>query len=313
MRSTLPFATTLVLALCALPGSAQQPGPSPTTPPKTITVSSGLMASHRIGGDNPEYPAIAKAAHISGTVVLHASISAQGKVDKLTVVSGPAMLQQAAVDAARTWIYQPYVLNGKPVAVQTQINIIFSLGDDSTAQSASEPTAVTGKNGQPLPVHTETVTVSVAGAPEDAAPPAHPVTAEQVHEMLQLTGALQLMKQFLDAMMPAIKQQMPPYMPDDILADFQKDFLGANLEDAITRVYQKHVSTEDAAAAIAFYRTPAGQRILGIQPTLEKELQEEGRQLAVQTMMDVLDRHKSEIDDAKKAYEATHLWTPPKN
>ncbi len=319
MRSNLSFTTTLALALCALPGWAQQSAAPATTPsPKAIEVSSGVMAGNRIGGASPVYPAIAKAAHIQGTVVLQALISPEGKVENLHVVSGPPMLQAAAVDAVRTWTYRPYLMGGaskiltrngpvtvptqgRPVTVVTQINVIFTLG---SATPAAAPSA------QAVP--DTGATDAVPAAAQDQ-PPAHPVTPEQVHEMLQLTGALGMIKQFADAMMPTIRQEMPPYMPDDVFADFQKSFLGANLEDAITRAYQKHVSTEDAAAAIAFYRTPAGQRILAIQPTLEKELQEQGRQLAVQTMMEVLERHKSEIDNAKKQYEASHLWTPPKN
>jgi TonB family protein len=309
MRSTLCLSTILALALsgAAVSTSAQQTTPpAATQPQRFIAVSAGVAAARRISGNSPEYPAIAKAAKVQGTVVLYAEISKDGTIQNLRVISGPPMLQSAALDAVRTWTYKPYLLNGEPVAVRTQINIVFNL---APSESAAAPGAH-DLNGQQISVQNLPVVPSDQIPPS---PPAHPVTAEQVHELLQLTGALQIMKQMMDAMMPAIRQQMPPYMPDDVLTDFQKSFVGANLEDAITRVYQQHVSTEDAAAAIAFYKTPAGQRMMSVQPTLEKELQEEGRQLAVQTMMEVLERHKSEIDDAKKQYNATHLWTPPKN
>lgn len=312
MRSTRSFASTLTLAFCALSGFTQQTIPSAAAPPKTVMLPPGVVAGLRISGNTPVYPPIAKAAHISGTVVLLASISPQGKIDKLTVESGPPMLRQAAVDAARTWVYRPYVLNGAPVAVQTRINIVFSLGD-ALPQGASGVLQASGKGSQSLPAHTKIFTVHLNATPGAAPPPAHPVTAAQVHEMLQLTGAMHLASQFMNAMMPAVQQQMPPYMPQDVLADFRKSFVSANLEDAITRVYQKHLSTEDAAAAIAFYKTPAGQDFLAVQPIMEKEFQEAGRQLAFQTMVDVLQRHKSEIDGAKKEYEASHFWTPPKN
>jgi len=42
-------------------------------------------------------------------------------------VSGSAMLQQAALDAVRTWRYRPYLLNDEPVEVETTINVIFRL------------------------------------------------------------------------------------------------------------------------------------------------------------------------------------------
>jgi protein TonB len=51
----------------------------------------------------PVYPPIAKAARVSGTVELQATTSNIGSVQNLRVASGPEMLQQAAVDAVRTW------------------------------------------------------------------------------------------------------------------------------------------------------------------------------------------------------------------
>jgi protein TonB len=76
----------------------------------------------------PTYPPIAKAARVQGTVVLQALISKQGTIENLKVVSGPAMLQQAAEDAVRQWRYRPYLLNNEPVEVETTVNVIFTLG-----------------------------------------------------------------------------------------------------------------------------------------------------------------------------------------
>ncbi|MGC2583928.1 MAG: TonB family protein, partial [Acidobacteriaceae bacterium] len=106
-------------------------GPAPTVkaaPPKKVAVSSGVMAGNRIGGEMPQYPAIAKAARIQGTVVLQATISKGGTIENLRVISGPPMLQAAAQEAVRTWRYKPYLLNGDPVEVETQVNVVFSLG-----------------------------------------------------------------------------------------------------------------------------------------------------------------------------------------
>jgi protein TonB len=76
----------------------------------------------------PIYPPIAKAARVQGTVVLQAQISKQGTIENLHVISGPAMLQQAALDAVKTWRYKPYLLNGEPVEVETTVNVIFTVG-----------------------------------------------------------------------------------------------------------------------------------------------------------------------------------------
>jgi len=87
------------------------------------SVVEGLLIQKTV----PEYPLIAKATHTQGTVVLQATISRQGTIENLRVTSGPLMLQQAAVDAVRTWRYRPYLLNGDPVEVETTVNVIFTL------------------------------------------------------------------------------------------------------------------------------------------------------------------------------------------
>jgi len=73
----------------------------------------------------PQYPAIPRTIHLEGTVVLQATISKSGTIENLRVVSGPAMLQQAALDAVAQWRYRPYLLNGEPVEVETTVNVEF--------------------------------------------------------------------------------------------------------------------------------------------------------------------------------------------
>ncbi len=96
--------------------------------PKKVNISAGVAVGLLIQKTIPIYPPIAKAARVSGTVVLQATISKQGTIENLHVVSGPAMLQQAALDAVRTWRYRPYLLNNEPVEVDTTVNVIFTLG-----------------------------------------------------------------------------------------------------------------------------------------------------------------------------------------
>jgi protein TonB len=86
-------------------------------------VEEGLLLDKRM----PVYPAIAKAAGISGTVTLAAVISKTGTIENLRVISGPMMLQQAARDAVQAWRYRPYLLDGQPVEVETTVSVIFTL------------------------------------------------------------------------------------------------------------------------------------------------------------------------------------------
>jgi protein TonB len=97
-------------------------------PPQRIRVSSGVSRGNLIRQVQPVYPPIARTAHIQGQVMLEAEISKEGDVINLHVISGPPMLQANAIEAVKQWKYRPYLLNGEPVVVDTQITVIFSLG-----------------------------------------------------------------------------------------------------------------------------------------------------------------------------------------
>ena len=99
--------------------------PAPAHP---IIISKGVSEGMILSKTNPAYPSIARAAGISGTVVLAATISTAGRIENLQVISGPLMLRKAAIDAVSTWRYRPYLLNNQPVEVETTINIAFTLG-----------------------------------------------------------------------------------------------------------------------------------------------------------------------------------------
>jgi protein TonB len=75
----------------------------------------------------PDYPETARQAQIQGTVVLDATIGKKGDVESLQIVSGHPMLAPPAIEAAKQWKYQPYLLNGEPVEVETQLQVSFPL------------------------------------------------------------------------------------------------------------------------------------------------------------------------------------------
>jgi TonB family protein len=75
----------------------------------------------------PEYPDGARRSGVQGAVVLNAVVNEAGTVSDLTVISGPEVLGQAAVDAVRWWRYQPYRVNGRAVAVETTVIVNFRL------------------------------------------------------------------------------------------------------------------------------------------------------------------------------------------
>jgi protein TonB len=91
-------------------------------------VGGNVQAAKLVYGPKPIYPPLARQARISGTVRLQAIIAKDGTVIELQVLSGPALLVQAATDAVRQWRYQPTLLNGEPIEVVTTVDVIFSLG-----------------------------------------------------------------------------------------------------------------------------------------------------------------------------------------
>ncbi len=95
--------------------------------PSVMRLPSSMVEGMLVRKTIPVYPQIAIAAHIQGTVELQATISRAGTIENLRVVSGPVMLQQAALDAVRTWLYRPYLLNGQPIEVETTVNVVFRM------------------------------------------------------------------------------------------------------------------------------------------------------------------------------------------
>jgi TonB family protein len=76
----------------------------------------------------PDYPLIAQSARVQGSVVLHAIITETGTIGYLDYVSGNPMLIENAIVAVSQWRYKPYVVDGKPVPVDTEITVNFFLG-----------------------------------------------------------------------------------------------------------------------------------------------------------------------------------------
>lgn len=102
------------------------PPPKPATP-KRIRVGGQVESAKVVFGPQPEYPQIAKMARVQGVVRLAAVISENGTIQDLRLISGPPLLVKAAMDAVSRWRYQPTLLNGDPVQVETEIDVNFTL------------------------------------------------------------------------------------------------------------------------------------------------------------------------------------------
>jgi protein TonB len=92
-------------------------------------VSTGVMMRLILHKVDPIYPEDARKDHISGAVVLSATVDDQGKVVKLSSVSGPEKLRDAALSAVNQWTFKPYMLNGRPAFVLTQFTVKFNVAN----------------------------------------------------------------------------------------------------------------------------------------------------------------------------------------
>ena len=150
--------TTSSASPTAIPGSLARPAVSnsnrvanadaPTTPRavtpavlaapkgKTVKIASEAANGLLVRKIPPPYPLEAKLVRLEGTVVLHAIIDKTGEVSQVNALSGPPLLESAAVGAVKQWQYRPYSMNGQSVDVETTIKVVFALdGSHSTARA----------------------------------------------------------------------------------------------------------------------------------------------------------------------------------
>lgn len=118
-------------ALFATGGGGPRLGTTAIPIPRPVAVTpirvSRAMQSYLIHRVEPRYPEIARAARLEGAVLIKALINSEGRIEQAQVISGSPLLSGAALDAIRQWRYRPYLLNDKPVEVETEITVNFYL------------------------------------------------------------------------------------------------------------------------------------------------------------------------------------------
>jgi protein TonB len=102
--------------------------PAPPPPkPAPVRLHVGMQPPRKIVDVAPVYPAIARAARVTGIVILEAVIDARGQVESVRVLRSIPTLDQAAVDAVRQWRFTPTLLNGEPVPIVMTVTVNFTL------------------------------------------------------------------------------------------------------------------------------------------------------------------------------------------
>jgi TonB family protein len=130
-----PGTLTFVFMPPPLPPSDPPTAETGAETPKKLIVSGGVLQGNAIKRVQPPYPPIAKAARASGPVQVQITISETGEVIEASVISGHPLLRDAAIQAARQWLFQPTELSGVPVKVQGILTFNFTLDDEELSQA----------------------------------------------------------------------------------------------------------------------------------------------------------------------------------
>ena len=115
-------------------GAKAEPGTAAT--PTHVRVSQGVSQGLLVQAVKPTYPTLARSARVQGTVVLQVVIAKDGTIKSINAISGHPMLVPAAIDAVKQWRYKPYYLNGKPVEMETTVNVNFTLSNSPQGSGA---------------------------------------------------------------------------------------------------------------------------------------------------------------------------------
>jgi protein TonB len=111
----------------AIVGGLPQSALSSAPPPPPVRPGGDIRRPVKVRDVRPEYPDLALKARIEGTVILECTISTEGRVSEVRVLRGVPLLDDAAVEAVRRWVYTPTLLNGVPVPVVMTVTVDFNL------------------------------------------------------------------------------------------------------------------------------------------------------------------------------------------
>lgn len=127
---TIQPGETHSLNLNLMTGSTQPPAvPKQAVAGQSLRLGTNVMQSRLFTTVPVKYPASAKSQGIQGTVVLHALVAKDGTIESLVVKNqADPQLARSAIEAVSHWRYRPILLNGQPVAVETDISVVYSLG-----------------------------------------------------------------------------------------------------------------------------------------------------------------------------------------
>ncbi len=204
----------------------------------------------------------------------------------------------------------PTVICGVLLVLPLTANSAFAQSSTQSGAQSSSPSkstkAQTAPSGQSATSPSNRNIGSLT--PGTPPPPANPITLAQTRELLDLMGYKKIEENNWSQMI-AMNKQAAPFIPEDVWTDVQTSISGIDYPTLMQPIYAKYLSTEDAAKALEFYRTPAGKRVLQAMPQMLGESVSAAQQKGRQAGRDAIEKHRPEIEAAQKKYQAEHA--PP--
>jgi TonB family protein len=234
--------------------------------PNRIKLGGQVVAAKLISQPQPQYPQLAKETHIEGSVILHVIIGIDGAVKDVTVESGHPLLVQSALDAVRQWRYQPTLLNGDPVEVDTPVTVNFKLAPSESSGAPADP-SVTLKQEQ------------------DALNAIDPETAADIRRLIEAMGTKNIVPQMFESQLQPVREQLlknlnnlPADVDKEKIADrfiqMMKDRIDSGeLADLAIPVYAKYFTHDEIKDMLAFYESPTGKRFTEEAPSAIRDVQ----------------------------------------
>ena len=108
-------------------GVPEAPPPPPPPPPAPVRVGGNIQPPKKVKDQSPVYPPIAQSARVQGVVILEATIGPDGRVQDVRVLRSIPLLDAAAIEAVKQWVYTPTMLNNVPVPVIMTVTVNFTL------------------------------------------------------------------------------------------------------------------------------------------------------------------------------------------
>jgi len=230
-----------------------------------IKIGGNVATSKLVERTQPVYPPLARQTRIQGTVRLHAIIAKDGLVQHLEVSSGHALLVQSALDAVRTWRYEPTLLNGERVEVDTTIDVVYALNQDGPAAKPAS-----------------------SMDPQLRADILHLLEVTHFKDRTAENG-----KKLFEPMRPLLTTSLPNTANRDKIVDAYIDKLLALLEsdefiEQIVVIYGKYFSDQEVKAITEFYGTPTGQRFNDVMGDFMADMTKAGQRAAMENIPEIM-------------------------